>query len=54
MGDSNLVIKQMNKEYNIESANLIPLHSAAMDEISDMNYIKFMHIPRARNKGRSR
>ena len=49
MGDSNLVIKQMNKEYNVESPNLIPLHSAAMDEINEMNFIKFMHIPRTKN-----
>jgi len=50
MGDSNLVIKQMNKEYNVESQNLIPLHNAALNEISDMNYTKFIHIARNKNE----
>ena len=50
MGDSDLVIKQMNKEYNIESPNLIPLHSAAMDEIHELNFIKFQHISRTQNE----
>ena len=50
MGDSNLIIKQMNNEYNVESANLIPLHDAATREISGMNYIRFVHIPRNENE----
>ena len=48
MGDSNLVIKQMKKEYKIESPNLIPLNNAAVNIISDMN-IEFIHIPRDKN-----
>ena len=42
-------IKQMNKEWNVESPNLIPLNNAAFDEIIDMNFIKFIHIARNKN-----
>jgi len=49
MGDSNLIIKQMNNEYKVESPNLIPLHEVALNAISEMNYIKFMHIFREKN-----
>jgi len=48
-GDSELVIKQINKEYKITSQNLILLHSVIMDEIYGMNYIKFIHISREKN-----
>ena len=50
MGDSDLIIKQMNKEYEIRSPNLTPLHNIVLDEISEINYTKFIHIPRNKNE----
>jgi len=49
-GDSNLIIKQLNKEYKIESQNLIPLHELVLNEIININYIQFIHIPRNKNE----
>ena len=40
-GDSQLVIKQMLKEYSVKATNLIPLHNHATNLISGFKDIKF-------------
>ena len=48
-GDSQLVIKQMLKEYSVKATNLIPLYSHANNLISRFQEIKFFHIKRNLN-----
>tara|TARA_B100001093_G_scaffold407422_1_gene396043 strand:- start:658 stop:1764 length:1107 start_codon:yes stop_codon:yes gene_type:complete len=49
-GDSNLVIKQMNKEYKVDSPNLLPLYNRAVELIMDLNFIQFIQISRNKNE----
>ena len=49
-GDSNLVIKQLNKENKINSENLIPLYNRVIELLYDFNSFKFEHIYRDKNK----
>jgi len=49
MGDSQLVIKQLNKEYKISSTNLIPLHSATTTLLEKFVSYNLKHIPREEN-----
>lgn len=49
-GDSNLVIKQINKEYAINSDNLKPLYNKVLDLLYEFNSFEFLHIYRDKNK----
>lgn len=48
-GDSQLVIKQMLKEYSVKAPNLIPLYNHSNNLISRFQDIKFFHIKRNLN-----
>jgi ribonuclease HI len=48
-GDSEMVIKQMNKLYKVKSPNLIPLYEEAKTFEKYFNDIMFMHIYREQN-----
>ena len=48
-GDSQLVIKQLLKEYSVKSPNLIPLYSIASKLILQFNNVRFNHIKRKLN-----
>ena len=48
-GDSDLIIKQINKEYKITSDNLIPLFNRVMDLLYHFNSFEFIHIKRKLN-----
>ena len=48
-GDSQLVIKQMLKEYSVKAPNLIPLYNRGNNLISRFQDIKFFHIKRNLN-----
>ena len=50
MGDSQLVIKQLNKEYKISSTNLVSLHSATTALLEKFVSYNLKHIPREENK----
>ena len=49
-GDSELVIKQLNKEYNIQETNLLPLYNSVLHELNNFQSFKFIHIPCEKNK----
>lgn len=49
-GDSNLIIKQVTKEFKIQSENLIPLYKRVLECIKYFKYISFEHIEREKNK----
>lgn len=49
-GDSLLVIKQMQGEYQVNSPNLLPLYQRACVLIKNIGKIEFQHIYRAENK----
>lgn len=48
--DSELVVKQLNREYKVKNAGLKPLFMKVGNLISDFNSVKFIHIPREQNK----
>jgi deoxyadenosine/deoxycytidine kinase/ribonuclease HI len=48
-GDSLLVIKQLKKEYKIESSNLLPLYNKCIDLLQSINSVEFNHIKRDKN-----
>ena len=48
-GDSQLVIKQLLKEYSVRSPNLIPLYSIASKLVLQFNEVGFNHIKRKLN-----
>lgn len=48
--DSELVVKQLNREYKIKNEGLKPLFAQARDLISNFDSVKFIHIPREKNK----
>ncbi len=48
--DSELVVKQLNREYKIKNEGLKPLFAQARDLISNFNSVKFIYIPREQNK----
>ena len=48
-GDSLIVIKQLKKEYNVNSPNLIPLHTAATKLLDRIPNYDINHIPRNQN-----
>lgn len=48
-GDSQLVIKQMNGEYNVNSDNLVSLYNECKELEKQFEYIKFHYVPRKQN-----
>ena len=48
-GDSQLVIKQMLKQYSVKAPNLIPLYNQATNLILGFQDTKFYHIKRNLN-----
>jgi len=48
-GDSEVIIKQMNKEYNVNSDKLIPLYQTAKKIENQMGLVSFQHIKRVFN-----
>jgi ribonuclease HI/deoxyadenosine/deoxycytidine kinase len=50
LGDSQLVIKQINKEYKVVSLNLVPLYNAVVALLNKFDSYTLKHIPREENK----
>ncbi len=48
--DSELVVKQLNKEYKIKNEGLKPLFTQVCGLISNFDSVKFIYIPREQNK----
>ncbi|MBW6440657.1 ribonuclease HI family protein [Patescibacteria group bacterium] len=48
--DSELVVKQLKKEYRMKNEGLKPLYFQVCDLILNFNSVKFFHIPREENK----
>src|SRR3989344_8539598 len=48
--DSELLVKQLNHEYKIESKTVIPLFIKIWNAMMDFKNVKFVHIPREKNK----
>jgi ribonuclease HI len=48
--DSQLLSRQINKEYKIKSPNLIGLYSQAVHLLSAFNYTEIKYIPREKNR----
>jgi ribonuclease HI len=49
-GDSQLIIKQVNNEYDVKAVNLIDFHNTVMRIKKMFEYIEFNHVLRAKNK----
>ncbi len=49
-GDSQLVIRQMQGKYKVNSSNLVPLHQCATALASQFAKIEFEHVYRDNNK----
>lgn len=48
--DSELVVKQLNREYKIKNVGLKPLYLKVSSLIPDFSSVKFIHIRREQNK----
>jgi len=48
--DSELIVKQLNGEYKIKEKNLIPFFIEVWNLKQDFKSVKFIHIPREKNK----
>lgn len=48
--DSELIVKQLNGEYRIKNEGLKPLYEKVSNLIKHFDSIKFIHIPREKNK----
>ena len=48
-GDSELVVKQVAGEYRVRSAELKPLHAAALEALAGFERWSLRHVPRAEN-----
>ena len=48
-GDSQLIIKQMNLEYEVRKPNLVPYLSKAQKLKGQFTLIEFHHVPRCEN-----
>jgi len=48
--DSELVVKQLNREYKVKHPDLAPLYVKVYNLSQSFKKIKFHHIPRERNK----
>ena len=49
-GDSQLAIKQLNKEYKVRSENLLDLYNEVVKLVTKIPNIKFEWVPRNQNK----
>lgn len=49
MADSNLLVRQIAGTYRVKSANLSPLHRAALTALASFRSWRIAHIPRGRN-----
>jgi ribonuclease HI len=49
--DSQLLCRQINKEYKVKNSNIIRLFSQAMHLISAFSEVSVKHIPREQNSG---
>jgi len=49
-GDSQLIIRQMKKEYKVKSGGLIPLYQEALRLSSQIKRIQFEHVYRHNNR----
>jgi ribonuclease HI len=48
--DSELVVKQLNREYKIKNEGLKPLFIKVINLIPEFDSVRFIHIPREKNK----
>ena len=48
--DSELVVKQLNREYRVKDKELAPLFVKIYNAVLGFNKVSFKHIPRERNK----
>lgn len=48
--DSQLIVRQMNGEYKIKHANIVPLARAVKDVVSEFKSVTFSHVYREDNK----
>ena len=48
--DSELLVKQLNHEYKIESESVIPLFIKVWNATLDFKEVRFTHIPREKNR----
>ena len=48
--DSELVVKQVSGEYRVRMQTLQPLIESVMDLVSQLNDVRFCHVPREKNK----
>lgn len=48
--DSMLVVNQVNGEWKMKNADLLPIHTAIKALIPEFNHVTFSHVPRAMNK----
>lgn len=48
-GDSELVVRQVNGDYRVRSADLVPLHAAALEALGRFGSWSLRHVPRAEN-----
>ena len=48
-GDSELIIKQLNKVYDVKSPNLLPIYDKIIEELMFFDSFKFKHIKRGKN-----
>lgn len=49
--DSQLLSRQMNKEYKVKHPNIIILHQRAMHLVSAFEKVDIVHLPREKNRG---
>lgn len=49
--DSELVVRQMSGQYRVRHPEILPLYSRAMELVSALPAVTFVHIPRERNPG---
>lgn len=49
--DSELVVKQMTGQYRVKHPELLPLYIQAMEIVSALPEVTFVHVPREQNPG---
>ena len=54
MADSELVVKQMNREYKVKDADLMKLFVQLHNAMLDFGAVAFRHIPREKNRDADR
>ena len=48
--DSELVVRQLNREYKVRDAGLAPFFVKVWNETTHFKKVRFLHIPREKNK----